>query len=225
MSYPAIYRARVTRIDGQRLTVFVPQVFGEASIVIDTFVGNLPTEAGLGWVMFEGGNPEFPVWAGNFIGATGAQGEQGDAGQSGALITQRDYRWKTGITAQDPTHGQVAANNVNAALITEFYVSLYDQQGMAFVGLAQAPIGANFGVYVTADVGKRALYQVSDVVVNHGDQWLTVPVANPSVNNFVPSQNLDIFLYLDMGAGTNEVVIGPTMPTATGLELWVDTSS
>lgn len=77
MPYPAIYRARATQIDGLRVTAFVPQVFGETSITVDTFLGGPPTEPGLGWVMFQGGNPEFPVWAGNLASGAGGGGGGG----------------------------------------------------------------------------------------------------------------------------------------------------
>lgn len=78
MPFPAIYRARATRIDGLRVTAFVPQVFGESSIIVDTFLGGPPTEPGLGWVMFQGGNPEFPVWAGNLASGAGGGGGGGE---------------------------------------------------------------------------------------------------------------------------------------------------
>lgn len=77
-SFPAIYRARAVQINGLLIDVFVPQVFGETSITIDTYLGGPPSEPGLGWVVFQGGNPEFPVWAGNL--ASGGPGGGGGGG-------------------------------------------------------------------------------------------------------------------------------------------------
>lgn len=74
-SFPSVYRARAVQINGLLIDVFVPQVFGETSITITEYLGGPPTEPGLGWVVFQGGNPEFPVWAGNL--ASGASGGSG----------------------------------------------------------------------------------------------------------------------------------------------------
>lgn len=75
-SFPSVYRARAVHINGAAIDVFVPQVFGEISIVISEYLGGPPEEPGMGWVVFQGGNPEFPVWAGNLAsgGAGGAGG-------------------------------------------------------------------------------------------------------------------------------------------------------
>lgn len=60
--FPSIYRARATRWTGSSLLVLVPQIFGEAPVTVTDFVGVPAT--GMGWVLFQGGNPEFPVWLG-----------------------------------------------------------------------------------------------------------------------------------------------------------------
>ena len=59
MSYDSIYRARASS-SGTTLDVFVPQVFGDTPIrVTDSVGGQVP---GMGWVMFQGGDPAYPVW-------------------------------------------------------------------------------------------------------------------------------------------------------------------
>ena len=58
-TYPSIYRAKAVRYSGKTLTTYVPQVFGDQSIEVANIIGE-PT--GMGWVMFEAGNPAFPVW-------------------------------------------------------------------------------------------------------------------------------------------------------------------
>lgn len=59
MSYNAIYRARAAA-SGGTLDVFVPQVFGDVPIKVTESVGGKVT--GMGWVMFQGGDPAYPVW-------------------------------------------------------------------------------------------------------------------------------------------------------------------
>ena len=64
--YAGIYRAKavsVTAGQAPTLTAYVPQVFGDTPVTITDFMGGIPT-AGMGWVFFQNGNPEFPVWAG-----------------------------------------------------------------------------------------------------------------------------------------------------------------
>lgn len=74
-SFPSVYRARAVHINGAAIDVFVPQVFGETAIVVSEYLGGPPEEPGMGWVVFQGGNPEFPVWAGNLAsGGTGGTG-------------------------------------------------------------------------------------------------------------------------------------------------------
>jgi hypothetical protein len=59
VSYDAIYRARAAARGGA-LDVFVPQVFGDTPIKVTESVGGQVT--GMGWVMFQGGDPAHPVW-------------------------------------------------------------------------------------------------------------------------------------------------------------------
>jgi hypothetical protein len=70
--FPSVYRAKAVHIKDGLIDTFVPQVFGETSIKISEYLGGPPEAPGMGWVVFQGGNPEFPVWAGNL--ASGASG-------------------------------------------------------------------------------------------------------------------------------------------------------
>lgn len=63
MAYPSIYRAKAIQFDGTTLSAYVPQVFGDVTIEITEFIGDVG--AGMGWVLFQAGNPEFPVWLGS----------------------------------------------------------------------------------------------------------------------------------------------------------------
>jgi len=61
--YPSLYRAKAVSIRSGAVDAFVPQVFGEATVTITESLGSLPTAPGMGWVFFQAGNPEFPVWS------------------------------------------------------------------------------------------------------------------------------------------------------------------
>jgi hypothetical protein len=73
-TFPALYRAKAVDTTGRKVTAFVPAVFGEESVTIVDSVGALPADPGMGWVFFQAGNPEFPVWVG------AQQGEGGGGG-------------------------------------------------------------------------------------------------------------------------------------------------
>jgi hypothetical protein len=74
MAYPSVYRAKVAQTNGVSAMIYVPQVFGETAIVVRDSIGALPTAPGMGWVFFQAGNPEFPVWMGVQSGGTGGDG-------------------------------------------------------------------------------------------------------------------------------------------------------
>ena len=72
--YPGLYRAKVAKTNGVSATVFVPQVFGEEPIIVRDSIGDLPSAPDMGWVFFQAGNAEFPVWMGKFASATDGGG-------------------------------------------------------------------------------------------------------------------------------------------------------
>ena len=49
------------------ITAYVPQVFGDTPISITDVIGGLPDGPTNGWVMFESGWPEFPVWSSGVV--------------------------------------------------------------------------------------------------------------------------------------------------------------
>jgi len=95
VSYSAIYRARATGYHGSVLDVFVPQIFGDVPVSVTDFVGTAPDTVGMGWVMFQGGDPAFPVWVsdrgggggGGGTGPAGPPGPAGPAGPAGSGVT------------------------------------------------------------------------------------------------------------------------------------------
>lgn len=79
MSYPSLYRAKAVSIRSGAVDVFVPQVFGETTITITEALGTLPTAPSMGWVFFQAGNPEFPVWSSG-LGTGAGNGDGQGAG-------------------------------------------------------------------------------------------------------------------------------------------------
>lgn len=80
-TFPSIYRAKATQFDGTTVTAFVPQVFGDQPLTITDFVGT--PAVGMGWVFFQAGNPEFPVWTSGMGGGGTSGGEPGPPGPRG----------------------------------------------------------------------------------------------------------------------------------------------
>ena len=65
--YPSIYKAKAVQATATTITAFIPQVFGDVPVVISDFLG--PAAPGMGWVFFQAGNPEHPVWTTRITGA------------------------------------------------------------------------------------------------------------------------------------------------------------
>lgn len=191
MPYPAIYRARAVRLEGLRLTTFVPQVFGEAPIKIDSFLGSPPVGPGLGWVMFQGGNPEFPVW-------TGAAVEAAET-----AFTTRGYRWLDTTTATDPGHGYVKVNNANPAAATAVYLSRYDLNDEVFTAASSLLTGDLLAIYLNSDNTTRIDYLLTGPPVTTAGQWLTFPVSLSTNNGFtttIPVDQADVQVVAQVAA-------------------------
>jgi hypothetical protein len=62
MLYPSIYRAKAVSVTSTALTALVPQVFGDVAITVTDIIGT--PESGMGWVFFQAGKADFPVWLG-----------------------------------------------------------------------------------------------------------------------------------------------------------------
>jgi hypothetical protein len=79
VAYPSLYRAKAVSIRSGAVEAFVPQVFGESTITITDSLGALPVAPGMGWVFFQAGNPEFPVWSSG-LGSGNGNGDGQGAG-------------------------------------------------------------------------------------------------------------------------------------------------
>src|SRR5262252_8521471 len=84
-TYPGAYRARALKVENGVITAYVPQVFGDTPITITDVLGGYPIAPSTGWVIFESGWAEFPVWSSGGDGTgTGPPGPQGPVGATGA---------------------------------------------------------------------------------------------------------------------------------------------
>lgn len=78
MPYPSLYRAKAVSIRSGSVEAFVPQVFGETTVTITDFLGTTPSAPTMGWVFFQAGNPEFPVWSSGLGTGSAGGGPQED---------------------------------------------------------------------------------------------------------------------------------------------------
>jgi hypothetical protein len=229
VAYPSIYRAKAIQFDGTTLIAYVPQVFGDVTIEITDIIGAV--EPGMGWVFFQAGNPEFPVWMSGVSEAAAAGGEEG--GGSSIFLT-RDYRWLNTTNAADPGHGRVKANNLDPALATTVFISVYDLEDTAYLTLTSLTNGDLLAIYLNGDVGTRIEYTVAGwPALNGGGQWLAIPVsvgANHGFQDGIPGNNAAVKVTIqttNASTSAGEVYIGPSDPFAANpeVELWYDTDA
>jgi hypothetical protein len=225
VAYPSIYRAKAVQYDGTTLIAYVPQVFGDVTIEITDLIGEV--EQGMGWVFFQAGNPEFPVWMSGVFAGTAFEGG-GEVDDSGSVFITRDYRWLNNVTATDPGSGRVKVNNLDPALATEVYISAYDQNATAYLTLLSLTPGDLFAVYLQGNVGTRIEYKLAGPAVNNTG-WLTIPVtlgANYGFASGTPGNNAQVKVTVQTTGSViapNEVWISPDEPTDPNVELWYDT--
>lgn len=232
--YPSVYRARVTQIRGRRVTALIPQVFGEAPVEITNFLGAIPVRLRMGWAFFQGGNPEFPVFAtGGSLNISVTEPEPDDGGGGDVdVLRQRYYTWTNNTTESDPGHGKAKCNNSDPALATELYLSVYDQGGQAAVTVLDLKAGDEIVLYSSGDISQNNRYTLVTDIINLGYEWVTAQVIVSEDNGFDPKNNVDIvaawFVTVSTGGGgtgtgADEVWIGPDTPPDAAAELWYDT--
>lgn len=67
--YPGVYRAKAVQVVNGVITAYVPQVLGDQPVTITSALGGFPTGPSIGWVLFEAGLAERPVWStGTIVG-------------------------------------------------------------------------------------------------------------------------------------------------------------
>lgn len=173
------------QVNGASLQAYVPQVFGESPITVTAYMGEQPTLPGMGWVMFQGGNPEFPVWMGVSVG--------GDGGGASMYVT-RDYRWLNQIDATDPGHGKVKVNQLDPALATFVYLSTYDLDENAYLNATSLQPGDMLAIYISGNIDTRIEYTLSGQLTNNTG-WLTFPVTvahNYGFQAGTPGNNVNV---------------------------------
>lgn len=173
-THAGLYRAKASKREGNTVVAFVPQVFGESPITIRDFVGDIPDTSQMGWVGFQGGNCEFPVWM-----STGAQGEQGAPGTPGVSGNLFYYVFDT-TTAVNPATGELRLNNINASAATQIYIDYLTHLGNDLHTLLPLVTEAGDTIYLQ-DQDDATKYQVytltADPVLNAGNTYITLPVS------------------------------------------------
>ena len=85
-SLSGVYEGRIVTVGDGNATAFIPQVFGDTTITISNFlVDPLP---GKGWVAFQSGDSEHPVWLSGSSGGTGASIWTGTQAEYDAIVTK-----------------------------------------------------------------------------------------------------------------------------------------
>lgn len=65
--YPGVYRAKAVQVTDGVITAYVPQVLGDVPVPITNVIGGFPSGPAIGWVFFEAGWAERPVWSSGVI--------------------------------------------------------------------------------------------------------------------------------------------------------------
>lgn len=108
--YFGLYRAKAVKLDGQVLTAFIPQVFGDTSVQVTDVVGVWPSPPAMGWIMFHSGQADTPVWiSGGGGSSTGGGGTVTDTvwvGPDAPTDTSIELWWDT----DEPSFDQATAD-------------------------------------------------------------------------------------------------------------------
>src|SRR5580765_1418611 len=207
-AFPSIYRAKAVKISPTSVTVVVPQVFGDVPIEITEFVDR-PTTTGMGWVFFQAGNSDFPVWT------AGVEGDPGSAG-GGA-----DEVW---IGPDDPiarnpsvelwydTDDTLTALRVR---VNDAWVNVNTQGSSSLIGVttatktalgvgaATAASPANYNTAVGVNAGAGITTGIQNVAI--GDQALSL---GPYADNGAVAIGSQALIGKQTGAGQGSVAIG-----------------
>lgn len=106
-------------------------------------------------------------------GIQGPQGPQGEVGASGASLASYWYEWKTNTDETDPAPGFVKMNGP-VITATELYISQYDKQGRAPLGIGFLHPGDDLYVYEANQFDTWNRY-VTGVKIDNGE-WFTIEI-------------------------------------------------
>jgi hypothetical protein len=220
-----MYKAVCLDVDteAQVLRCQVPQIFNDETVTCLDLVGGVtPKPGAMGWVGFEAGYPDHPVWMGTDTFGTGET-------PVGGIYVTRDYRWVNQVTPTDPGNGRIKVNNLDPNLATEVYMSAYDADNTAYLSAKSLRIGDLLAVYLSGDATTRIEYRVSAALVNN-TTWFRIPVivsVNHGFSTATPGNNAQVKVVVqtaDIGPqAPDEVWVGPSTPPSALSELWFDT--
>jgi hypothetical protein len=125
MSLAGVYEGRIVTVGDGNATAFVPQIFGDTTIVISNFLSDPAlVQPGKGLVSFLAGDPEHPVWVGlgNLEGRVAALEGEAD-------YVYNNYIWKYSNAAPPAGVGEIRFNNTDLSLATSVDFRLIDWDG------------------------------------------------------------------------------------------------
>jgi hypothetical protein len=185
--YPGVYQAKATKVDRLSVEALVPQIFGDAPVIVQRFMGPLPATTGSGWVMFMAGNPEYPVWCSGVSTISAVP-----ADESASIFITRDYRWSEDVTTSDPGAGRIKVDSHDPEGASQICISAYDLGNTAFLTLLSLTAGDLIAIYLSGDVTTRIEYTLGGLPVNNTG-WFVIPLeGSPSNYGFSPLNNTQV---------------------------------
>lgn len=106
-------------------------------------------------------------------GPIGPQGPQGEVGPPGASLASYWYEWKTNTEETDPAPGFVKMNGP-VVTATEIYISQYDKQGRAPLGIGFLNPGDDLYLYEANQFDTWNRY-VTGIKTDNGE-WFTIEI-------------------------------------------------
>lgn len=110
MTYPGVYRAACQEVLVDRIRVQIPQLFATEMVTIFECAGPRPSSGDEGWVSFESGLAERPIWVGSESKGS-SNGTVGPPPDSGGVIAYRHVQ-STAATTWVIPHGLSFRPNV-----------------------------------------------------------------------------------------------------------------
>jgi hypothetical protein len=148
-------------------------------------------------------------------GPPGAPGPAGPAGSPGADSTVPGPPGPPGAdsTVNDPSHGGIKGDAVDATLITTLATSAYTIEDEAVVELSRLAAGDLLYLYEAGLFDTWNLYELTSDPINHTNQWfeLKVVYVDTGALPFTPSANGRVNLLLPVTGEPGPP--GPTGPT------------
>lgn len=226
---PSLYRAKAVKLMGRQLQAFVPQVFGDTPILIDSFLGEIPDTAGMGWVFFQGGDPCFPVWASGVSSVpTDGGGDGGGSGGGGGYAFHYNFNNGTIDHPAGPPPGELRlahSGTHSAATIVGF--SRIDADGKDVSDrLQMIQGGCILYIYSAADPDNVWQGYKTQYVVYSMGAYDQVEVKGGVYGGGVNFPAGPVIMEVLPGDGHNEVSVSANQPSDTYnpyVELWYDT--